>query len=61
MGVEEDNGGLGPIEGPLKSPHGLKDGENGLHTEKMLFFALGYSSGTLTHQLFQCGRRCTDA
>ena len=38
MGVEEDNGGLGPIEGPLKSPHGLKDGENGLHTGKNALF-----------------------
>ena len=55
MGVEEDidDRGLGPIDGPLKSPHRLKDGENSLNTEKMFFFfALGYSSGTLTHQLF---------
>ena len=55
MGVEEpmDNVGLEPAEGPSKSPqpHNLNDGINDLNTEKNVFFyALGYLSGTLTHQ-----------
>ena len=36
MGVEEpiNNAGLGPAEGPSKSPHGLNNGKNELNTEK---------------------------
>ena len=53
MGVEEpiNNAGLGPAEGPSKSPHGLNNGKNEPDTEKKnaFFYALGYPSGTLTH------------
>ena len=40
MGVEKpmDNVGLGPTEGPLKSPHGLNKVENDPNTEKNVFF-----------------------
>ena len=51
MGVEEpmDNAGLGPAEGPSKSPHGLNHGKKDPNTEKKNFYALGYPSGILTH------------
>ena len=40
MGVEEpmDNAGLGPTEGPSRSPHGLNNGKNDLNTEKNALF-----------------------
>ena len=40
MGVEKpmDNVGLGPTEGPLKSPHGLNKVENDPNTEKNVVF-----------------------
>ena len=39
MGVEEpmDNAGLGPAEGPSKSPHGLNHGKKDPNTEKKKF------------------------
>ena len=52
LGVEEpmDNAGMGPAEGPSKSPHGLNHGKKDPNTEKKNFFyALGYPSGILTH------------
>ena len=40
MGVEEpmDNAGLGPAEGPSKSPHGLNNGKDVLIIEINAFF-----------------------
>ena len=48
MGVEEpmDNAGLGPTEGPSRSPHGLNNGKNDLNQlgkDKVTNFRTGCS------------------